>query len=473
MCNSEIFYAVTLRSIDMKKILSLIFATVLTFALAMFAVSCGNETTEAKEAPIVFSFTTYADESYCALKSVTISEDAQKLVNAKDYKGLAKLFNTPVEDANYAKPEVEYTEESVRVLQIPTEYGKFPVKKILSDAVSGQTFIKKIVVGDNIETIEQGAFSLLTGLEEIELPFVGSEYNALNEKKLFGYIFGSATADGITSITQTYNEGTNSTATFSIPSSLKKAVINGGNKIQTETLNYKLDTDDDGNDVYVFEGDEKFDQINGITYSLTRDTSEYSVAPYAFYNCSTIKEVEIKGDYAAVEDYTFYGCTSIEELAFPENIVKIGAYAYAGCTSLKTIDFNAVTEIGEGAFNNCSALGTAYLDGKNPIDLSAVTSVGKNAFSNCTGLEVVKLGNAVIGERAFASCTSLKDLTFDNAEIGYASFYSCTAIEEVNLENVTKIGDVAFYGCTELKDYTLKADAIVGKDAFGNTAAND
>ncbi len=472
----------------MKKLLSLLLVAVLTFALAAFAVSCGNsEEAEKEEAPIVFNFTAVTEkhideetdkevkEEYYALKSVTISEKAQELVDANDYEGLAKLFNTPVEAANYAKPETEFTKDSVRVLVVPAEYTvngkKLPVKKILSDAVSGQSFVKEIVVGDNIETIEQGAFSLLSKLEKITLPFVGGEYNALNEKKLFGYIFGSATGDGIVSCTQTYNEGSSSTATFALPSSLKTVVINGGNKIQSENLNYKIDFDEDENPVYVFEDDEKFEELESETLTLTADTSEYAIAPYAFYNCSSIEEVIINGEYTQVEDYTFYGCTAIAELNFADNIQKIGAFAYSGCTSLKSVNFNNVKEIGENAFENCSALGTAYLDGKNPVDLSGVEVIGKNAFANCSGLESVAIGNASIKENAFKSCTAINLVDFTGeVEIGNAAFYGCTALKAIDLEGVVSIGDFAFYGCTELKDVESLGDIPVGEDAFGNTA---
>ena len=461
----------------MKKIISLIIALSLAVVAAATLVACGNSATEKAEAPIVFNYTLLTETteengeetsvSYYTLKSVTISEAAQELVKNKNYAELARLFNTAVDGYTPAR---EYTADDVRTLVIPETYRNRAVKEISQDAVSGQTFVKKIVVGENIEKISEGAFSVLTELEEIELPFIGAKLNAVNEKKLFGYIFGTTSGDGLTACEQHFNVGTDSTKTYYLPSSLKTVTVSGGNEKKTSEVKYKIVKDDDGNDKYVFSADADYETYEEEELTATINDDEYAVSPYAFYNCSTLENVNVNGKYEKVEDYTFYGCTSLKELAFNDDTAEIGNHAFDGCTGVKKINFNKVTTIGEGAFNGCTNLGTAYADASNPLKVTA-NVIGESAFEGCTGLEKVEFtSGAVIGEKAFKGCAALKDLAFNANEVGYAAFYNCTALEKVDLSGVTELGEYAFYGCSALKEVAGYENFSEVAHAFDNTA---
>ena len=74
-----------------------------------------------------------------------------------------------------------------------------------------------------------------------------------------------------------------------------------------------------------------------------------------------------------------------------------------------------------------------------PDDLvipDGVTEIGEGAFEDCTSLTSVSIPSSVtyIGETAFRGCTSLASMTIPNS--------------------VTTIGDGAFYGCKSLASVT-------------------
>lgn len=75
-----------------------------------------------------------------------------------------------------------------------------------------------------------------------------------------------------------------------------------------------------------------------------------------------------------------------------------------------TIDGYDVTEIGSGAFQDCTSLTSIALP-------TGVVCIGENAFSGCTALSSVTIGNreALIGRGAFLGCSSLRDMTFPTA----------------------------------------------------------
>lgn len=74
------------------------------------------------------------------------------------------------------------------------------------------------------------------------------------------------------------------------------------------------------------------------------------------------------------------------------------------------IDGYDVTEIGSGAFQDCTALTSIALP-------TGVVYIGENAFSGCTALSSVTIDNreTLIGRGAFLGCSSLRDMTFPTA----------------------------------------------------------
>ena len=105
-----------------------------------------------------------------------------------------------------------------------------------------------------------------------------------------------------------------------------------------------------------------------------------------------------------VGQYAFYDCTALETVDLP-NATKIETYAFSGCSALKSIDMPSVTAIGNYAFQKCTALTEVYLPllsdriiytfpectNLAKADLPCVTSIGAETFSKCNALTAVIL----------------------------------------------------------------------------------
>jgi hypothetical protein len=114
---------------------------------------------------------------------------------------------------------------------------------------------------------------------------------------------------------------------------------------------------------------------------------------------------------------------------------------------------NLVTNIGAGAFSECTEL-MAF------VILGSLTSIGAGTFSGCTALiEFIILGSLTsIGNNAFSGCTSLSDFIFNSSliSIGDGTFSGCTALTSVKIPtSVTSIGINAFSGASGLHNVTL------------------
>jgi hypothetical protein len=184
-------------------------------------------------------------------------------------------------------------------------------------------------------------------------------------------------------------------------------------------------------------------------------------------------------------DYAFQGCTALPSITL--NATTIGTGAFYGCTVLTTVNLPQATSIGGSAFSGCTTLTTVSLPQATTIGSSAffgcttlgtvslllATSIGSNAFYGCTTLGTVTLDAATtIGSYAFQNCTTLPSITLNAAEtIGGSAFSGCTSLATVSLPAATSIGGSAFSGCTALATVSLPAAQTIGDYAFLSTGA--
>lgn len=336
------------------------------------------------------------------LNSFKVTDKAKELISDKKYGDLATGFNANKGDSFTADTVKTLDLSKAKVLDKSGNLTPATITKISANAVADLSYIEEIIVPETVTEIELGAFSNLSSLKKITLPFAGSKKGAQTEKKLFGYIFGTASSASLTSCTQTYNGGDkDNTATYYVPTSLETVVITGEIKKETETVKYYIE---DGKQIKVTEtnkGEGK--EI------LTKDVDSYAdnaVMPYAFCGITTVKDVTVTG--GAIFDGTFKGCTSLKNVTVNGENVVVGRSAFDGCTSLKEGLFKKVTEIGEGAFKGCTSLGksTDYAIGN--LDLSNVTKIDESAFDGCTEMTTLTLNASIVpANKAFNGCSKL------------------------------------------------------------------
>lgn len=109
---------------------------------------------------------------------------------------------------------------------------------------------------------------------------------------------------------------------------------------------------------------------------------------------------------------------------------------------LNVVIKSGVTNIGNNAFDNCSALTSVTIP-------ESVTSIGDSAFKDCIGLSSISIpeGVTVINALAFCGCNGLTSLTIP--------------------DNVTIIKDYAFNKCHNLRSITIsKGVAVIGLSVF-------
>ena len=223
-----------------------------------------------------------------------------------------------------------------------------------------------------------------------------------------------------------------------------------------------------------------FSDCTGLT-SAVIPSGITSIGEEAFFGCS-LTSVTIPDGVTSIGMNAFSGC-SMTDLTIPSSIVDMGRNAFSGCRNLTSLTILG-SVIGDGAFENCSALARVTIPGSN-------TSIGANAFSGCSSLTSAgPIGGGYdyefgwtteIPNYAFAGCTGLTRATIPDGitKIGTNVFYGCSGLTHVTIPgSVTSISP--FYGCTGLTsagpigggyNYEFGWTTEIPDDAFANCSA--
>ena len=225
--------------------------------------------------------------------------------------------------------------------------------------------------------------------------------------------------------------------------------------------------DDAGNTFY-------FKEAEGEAAILTKYTGKATTG-------DKVKIPATFGDRTVTEigDDAFYNLTSIAEVEIPDTVTTIGKHAFAGCTGLTVVNLPAGTvTVGEAAFWGCTSL-TTLNDAEHP--LSALTTIEKNAFRDCTSLVEINGGSLpetleTIGDAAFWGCKSLTSVEFPESvkTIGALAYYNCTGLTSIKLHNgfeKDSIGKFAFTTETSTLKDKIDLSGIVNKYVLEYVAA--
>ena len=320
------------------------------------------------------------------------------------------------------------------------------------------TSIKSVFIPNSVKTVGQNAFLGCTGIESLNVPFVGQTATA-NQK--VSWMFGEAAK-----------------------SSLKEVTVRGNVAI----------------------GDNAFDShvaLEKVTLSAAT-----SIGYRAFYNCISLRGIDIPDSCTSIGNYAFYSCSLLEDVEFSNNLLSIGDNAFYDCTSLKKLVFpDSLESIGNSAFWGNEGLYSVTL-GKN------LTSIGSNAFNLCTKLvEVINLSSlpitvgssdygrvayyaelvvtdeedrAYYEEGNFLVCETDTDKVLksyigsdeyvvipDGFTVIAPSAFAQTNVRRVEIpDSVTSIGEEAFYSCAYLTELVLSETSgvrSIGNHAFEGT----
>lgn len=159
------------------------------------------------------------------------------------------------------------------------------------------------------------------------------------------------------------------------------------------------------------------------------------------------------------------------ELILPEScdgggyVIGKKVFYYSGYTSVVIPD--AVTEIGDGAFNFCESLATVTIG-------AGVTRIGKDAFLRCSALEKAEIATdgalTEIGKNAFAGCSLLTSFTVpvNVVNIGYDAFSGCVKLVTVcNLSSLNIVAGSDEYG--GIAKHAVQVTTSLGEEGLYTT----
>ena len=409
-----------------------------------------------------------------------------------------------------------------KIVKIAPDYNGLPVTAVAANAFAGEQSIEKVVIFDNVERVESGAFSSCPNLKEWQF---GSSV------KYFG------------------NSGGKSSG--SVPNNIK---VNYTGSIK-DWCEICFD------EAYLFYPRGALYLNNEPVIDLVIPDGVTAIMREAFAYCSSIKSVSIPDSVAVIEEEAFGGAVALREVVISDGVKSIGEHAFTDCYFLVKVTLGrSVARIGRDAFSSCGNLIEVYNRssinivagsnnygriGRNAINIytdksgqsniikdedyifyadgseyyligytgaesgeielpasidgncygiyqqifydgdsltsvvipESVTSIGDGAFAGGAGPTSIEIPDSVtsIGDRAFSGCSGLTSIDIPDSvtSIGDSAFERCSALENVVIGNsVTSIGDSAFAGCSGLTSIDIPDSVTnIGDYAFERCSA--
>ena len=297
----------------------------------------------------------------------------------------------------------------------------------IGQGIFRNTKIERLVIHDNVTSIDRNAFNGCSNLKELTMPI---SLNASNYNSFVG-------CTGLEKVTITKGNG--------------KSIDYGdysGNSYYYGKLPWYLSSQNNNVEITLEEG-------------ITR------IGNFMFTNCKKVQMIKFPLSLKEIGSYSFSGCAGMQgEINSIENVTNIGEFAFDGCTQLngKVIVPNGVLSIGQGTFRNTKI--------EKLIIHDNVTSLGRNAFNGCSNLKELTIPislNASIYD-IFSKCSGLTKVTFtkgNESTINYGT-YSGNSYYYQNLpwyiskdndikiifnKDIVAIGSYTFYGLNNAKYY--------------------
>lgn len=189
---------------------------------------------------------------------------------------------------------------------------------------------------------------------------------------------------------------------------------------------------------------------------------------YEYLKSFTIKETTVP----TIESYAFYDCTSLAQVNFKAPVSKVEGYAFAN-TAIKSFNGTELSQIGENAFYSCTSLAQFNLSGNDTL-----IKIGDDAFRDCLSLKKIVLPSSLtkICAGAFAG-SGLESFTFSSTatEIENGILSECSNVEELNLAYIPNgyIGYMFGYFANELSDNAYELETIRKVKIYGEKETLD
>lgn len=287
---------------------------------------------------------------------------------------------TTIVDSEESEYQHTYANTGSYIIAFNVTSGTLTLRSNMSSAfnfLKPEAFLKKICVGDHVQTIDEYAFAALETLEYITIP-VGIENIST------AHLFYSC-------------------------KSLKYVTLPSGISII---------------DKYAFLSNDSLKKVimpDGLR----------AIGAGAFSNCMSLETISFPESLTSIGKQAFNSCPNITHLTFPSSMNSVGDNAFANCLKLKKVEFTNGVNIGGYCFSYCQNLENVVLHSSS----EGGKSIGNYSFQQCVHLTSVVIPNGVqtIGDSAFSNCYLLKDVTLSDTVqgIGYNAFPSCTSLQSI------------------------------------------
>ncbi len=329
---------------------------------------------------------------------------------------------------------------------------------------------KNVKISSVFNHIQMGALQNCHWLEELELPYLASDYTTSRNTNL-GYLFGYVS---------------NAEAEGAIPTSLKKVTVNGGAVGEMAFANLK-----NVSEIVLSP------EVNSIGHKAFSNCSnlEDLTMPLLYVNHSTRRAADEHGYVITqAEYYDLPGWVDSERDSYDGKTFKLHIngggvlHAAAGDASWEKDGATIGNGFGGSLFELCKGISEVTIDN--------ITVIPYKTFAKCSNLKKVTIGDAVqnIMSGAFW-CTAIEEVVIPDTvkemgEYWYAeysnayadrafSYYSnsghvfaqCEKLKKVTIGNgVENIPKAMFNGCKNLEEIVIGKNVhFVDNEAFSNT----
>lgn len=165
-----------------------------------------------------------------------------------------------------------------------------------------------------------------------------------------------------------------------------------------------------------------------------------------------------------IGEKAFENCTALQSVVLPEGLERVDLWAFRGCTNLQSVTFpKSMKEIAIEAFKGCQNL--------KEVTLNGIKNIYNSAFKDCTQLTVTLHGITMIENDAFYGC---RKVICYLPEIEALPDHPNQKIDYIVQRELKKAGfcltENAFNGCKEVELHFPSTIKSIGKNVFAHVA---
>ena len=135
------------------------------------------------------------------------------------------------------------------------------------------------------------------------------------------------------------------------------------------------------------------DGVNGLVTSVEFPANCTEIVDYAFYGCSSLKEISIPNSVENMGTWTFYN-SGLQKITFSNKTESIGEWAFSNCLNLESVSIPSnIKSLGEYCFYACTNLSNVTFN-HSPEEQTTLT-IGYNAFDYTKSGAVANFANGV------------------------------------------------------------------------------